>query len=100
MKDKLGCAGVIVYFVLGIFQFVAAYKGVQIWFEGPWILTTAITLIAAYIPILGTVVGIKGAMAAWGWGLWPSIAFFCWPFGVVLLAAIVGGVVILFSRNE
>lgn len=100
MKEKLVCVAVIVYLVIGFIQLLAIIKGIQIWFSVPWILATFLSLIIAYIPIIGTIAGIKGAIAAWGWSLWPAIAFFCWPYLLFIAAVAVGGVADLLSRKK
>lgn len=100
MKEKLGCVAVIVYLMIGFVQLLATIKGIQIWFSVPWILAAFLSLIIAYIPIVGTIAGIKGATAAWGWSLWPAIAFFCWPYVLYIAAVAVGGVADLLNRNK
>ena len=100
MKEKLGCAAALVYLGVGAVQVLAIIKGIQFWSGMPWIVSTFLSLIVAYIPVLGTIAGIKGAMSAWGWNLWPAVAFFCWPYALFLLAAAVGGIVDLMSRGK
>jgi len=90
MKDKLGCIAALAYIGIGFVQLLATVKGIQVWFDWPWMLAAFVSLIVAYIPFVGTVAGIKGATAAWGWALWPAIIFFCWPY-VLYLAAVTGG---------
>jgi hypothetical protein len=50
-----------------------------------------ICFIIAWIPIIGTLAGIKGAMAGWGWKLWPALALFCGPYALYLFAIVCGG---------
>ncbi len=99
MKGKLGCAAAIVYLGVGFVQLLAMLKGIQLWLGVPWILAALVSLVIAYIPIVGTIAGIKGATAAWGWGLWPAIAFFCGPLALTLVAAAAGGVSDLVKRK-
>ena len=61
-------------------------------------LRAVISMFVAYIPLIGTVAGIKGAIDAWGWGFWSSVAFFFWQFVIYALAFAVGGVAALMSR--
>lgn len=100
MKEKLGCVAAIVYLAIGFVQLLATIKGIQIWFNMPWILAAFLSSIIAYIPIVGTIAGIKGATAAWGWSLWPAIAFFCWPYALYFAAIAAGGVADLLSRKR
>ena len=72
MKEKLGCIAALAYLGIGFVQLLATIKGIQISFDWPWILASFVSLIIAYIPIVGTVAGIKGATAGWGWALVAS----------------------------
>lgn len=85
---RLGCVAQVVYLVYGFVQLLLIVKGVQVWFKISGILSVLLSLIIAYIPIVGPIAGIKGAMAFWGWSLWGAIAFFCWPYVLYLWAAI------------
>jgi len=100
MKEKVGCAAAIVYLAIGFVQLLAIIKGIQIWFSVPWILAMFLSFIIAYIPIIGTIAGIRGATAAWGWSLWPTIGFFCWPYVLYAAALAVGGVAELLSWKK
>ena len=99
MKEKMGCAAAIIYFTIGVVQLLATIRGIQIWTSMPWILAAFLSMIIAYIPIVGTIAGIKGATVAWGWRLWPAIAFFCWPYAIYIIAIAAGGVADLLSRR-
>jgi len=90
MKAKLGCLAAIAYILVGFVQILAMIKGVQIWLGIPWIMAAILSTIIAYIPLVGMIAGIKGAMVAWGWTLGTSVAFFCWPLALYGLLCIVG----------
>lgn len=104
MKEKLGCVAAIVaaivYLAIGFVQLLATIKGIQIWLNAPWIIAAFLSFVIAYIPIIGTIAGIKGATAAWGWSLWGAIAFFCWPYVLYIAAVSVAGVTDLLSRKK
>src|SRR2546425_32510 len=100
MKEKLGCAAAIIYLVIGIVQMLAAIAGIQLWTGMPWLISAIISLFVAYFPLVGTVAGIKGATDAWGWGFWPAVAFFCWPYVIYVLAIAVGGLAVLMSKRR
>jgi hypothetical protein len=85
--------------LIGLVQWLATIKGLQTWLKFPWLIAALLSLIVAWIPIVGTIAGIKGAMAAWGWNVWPSIGVFCGPFIIYLIAIAVGGVVDLLRRK-
>jgi hypothetical protein len=100
MKEKLGCAAAIVYLAIGCVQILAIIEGIQIWLSAPWLLAAFLSMVIAYIPIVGTIAGVKGATAAWGWGLWPAITFFCWPYALYIIAIAAGGIADLLSRGR
>lgn len=100
MKEKLGCVAIIIFLVMGFVQVLATIKGIQIWFDVPWMLAAFVSLFIGYIPFLGTVAGIMGATAGWGWALWPAIAFFCWPYIIFFAALAVGGVADAVDTEE
>lgn len=95
MKEKIGYFIQILYFVMGLVQLAAILNGLEIWWGWPWPLAFLPTLLIAYIPIIGTVVAVMGAVEG-GWTLEFSIILFCWPyvFGIVILAIIGVGAVI------
>ena len=100
MKEILGLAAALVYFGIGFVQLLAMIKGLQLWFSIPWILAAVLSLVVAYIPVVGTIAGIKAATEAWGWDLWPAIAFFCGPYVLYIAAIAAGGVVDLLRRKR
>ena len=57
--------GVMVYFAIGFVQFFAIIAGVQEWFGFHWLISGWIAFMIAYIPLVGTVTGIMGAVRAW-----------------------------------
>ena len=100
MKEKLGCAAYLVYLAIGLVQLLAIIKGIQLWTGASWVLAAFLSLLVAYIPIVGTIAGIKGATDTWGWDVWPAIAFFCWPYVLYFVAVAAGGVADLRSRKR
>ena len=43
--------------------------------------------IVGAVPILGSITGMWGAMAAWGWSLLPSLLVFFWYVPMLMIAA-------------
>ncbi|HGJ65653.1 TPA: hypothetical protein ENS27_09715 [bacterium] len=62
------------WFLLGLIQFAAIVNGFMDALGGFFGFIAAFVL--AEIPILGTVMGINGAMNNWGWGFLPSLLLF------------------------
>src|SRR5262245_60182017 len=99
MKENLGYVAALIYFGIGLVQLLATVKGIQTWTGLPWLIAAFISMFVAYIPLVGTVAGIKVAIDAWGWGFWSSVAFFGWPYVIYILAIAVGSVATLMSRR-
>lgn len=80
--------GVIGYILLGLFQLAAIMAGLEEWLGLHWIFAIMLASFIAYIPLLGTIVGVMGAMEAWHWDLWQSIGLFFGP--LILIVTVVG----------
>jgi hypothetical protein len=62
----VGCIFYVVYLAMGFVQLLAIVAGVQEWLDISWVLAGIVALFLAYIPAIGTIVGIMGAVEAWG----------------------------------
>jgi hypothetical protein len=85
LGDFLAAVGVVLYFALGFVQLLAIIAGVQNWLGVHWLLSGFVAFFLAYIPIVGTVLGILGAMSAWGLSLWSALAIFLLPYLIGLV---------------
>jgi len=83
MKAILGIA----YFVLGIVQLFAEIDGLHQVLGWPTLLCWIVAVFTAYIPLVGTVAGIWGARAAWGW-TWPASLGLFLGIPALMLAAV------------
>lgn len=81
--------GFIIYFGLGIFQLAAVMAGLESWWGFNGFFSFIFGIFIAYIPILGSIVGVAGAMKAWHWEWWQAGGLFFG--GLVLTAIFVGG---------
>jgi hypothetical protein len=100
MKEKLGCLAYAVYMLMGLVQLAAILGGIEDWWGWPWWIAIFIAMPVAYIPILGTVVGIMGAIKSFGWSPIFSILLFGWPYILYIILLAVGGLSALFSRKR
>lgn len=74
------------YLVIGFVQFFAILDALEIYLD--WgILDFVIAIFVTYIPILGSALGVLGAMESWGWSLIQALALFFWyiPVGIVFI---------------
>ncbi|WP_227136745.1 hypothetical protein [Kosakonia radicincitans] len=87
--------GMVLFFLVGIIQFFAILNGLESWWGLHWIIAGPVAFIVAYIPILGAVVGMVGAVDVWRWEWWQAALLF---FGGLLLPLIMGGGSIILSK--
>jgi hypothetical protein len=100
MMKALGLLGVIVYFGMGLLQMAAILGGIEEWWGWPWWIAIFVALPISYIPILGTIVGIMGAIKSFEWEPLTAILLFCWPYVLYVILAAGGGLANVFSRNR
>ena len=89
MAQSLGSILGIGYFVIGIVQWFATMAGLAYWFGISGFSAFLLSGFIAYIPLLGTFAGFKGAMDVWGWSLLEAGALFFGPFLVFLIMSII-----------
>ena len=83
------------FLVLGCFQLLAIVAGLQAYGLTAFV-AWVVAFLTAYIPLIGTVAGMYGAVAGWGW-TWPQAAllFFgplvavvgLWLIGMLMIGA-------------
>ncbi|MDG0292225.1 hypothetical protein MXT29_06965 [Klebsiella pneumoniae] len=86
--------GFIVYIVVGLFQLGAIMAGLESWWGLHWIIAAPIAFIVSYIPLVGSIVGMVGAMDVWRWEWWQAGLLF---FGGLIFAIACGGMSSLFE---
>ncbi len=90
----------ILYLLLGVFQLAATFAGLEVWVGLHWIIAGPLAFFLAYIPLVGTIVGMFGAVEAWGWSWGQAGALFFGPFIVIfILLLISGGIEALSGRR-
>ena len=89
---------VFLYFALGLLQLAAILAGLQDWLGLHWLIALLGALLCAYIPLLGTILGMAGAVTAWAWPWSLALALFFGPF-MLLLAFVAGEYLIDGSRR-
>ena len=100
MRNSLGCLVQIVYLGMGLLQLVAILRGIEDWWGWPWWLAIFVAMPVAYIPVLGTIVGIMGAIKSFEWSPLLAILLFCWPYVLYAILIAGGGLANVFSRNR
>jgi len=79
------------YIVLGLFQLAAIMAGLEDWIGLHWIISAPLALFIAYIPVVGTIVGMFGAVTAWHWSWLQAGGLFFAPFVVIFIIVMVSG---------
>lgn len=79
------------YVLLGFFQFAALMAGLTDWIGLHWLLALPVAFFVSYIPLLGTVFGMVGAVKGWDWSWMQAAALFFGPMlALIVLALAVG----------
>lgn len=67
----------------GILKFFAISAGLLGIFHHDNIFLLLISSLLAFLPIIGTLLGIWGSCTSWGWGIWNAIFIFTIPYFIV-----------------
>jgi cobalamin synthase len=65
--------------------------GLEDWLGLHWIISAPLALFIAYIPVVGSIIGMFGAVTAWHWSWLHAAALFFGPFAAILFFAILSG---------
>ena len=87
--------GLIVYIVVGLFQLAAIMAGVESWWGLHWIIAAPIAFIVSYIPFVGAIVGMVGAVDVWRWEWWQAGLHFDVS---IIFAIVIGRISTYFER--
>jgi hypothetical protein len=71
----------------------------QHWIGTPIIISGIVAIFIAWLPVIGTIVGIIGAVKSRGWQWYSAVILFCWPFVVYLLVILIYGTAGIFKRH-
>lgn len=91
IKQILSNIGCLVYFLIGIVQIVAIFAGFKAWWGWNTFFAALGAIFVGEIPILGTILGIMGAIKGWGWSTFSAIMLFCWPLALYAFIFLLGG---------
>ena len=79
---------IISYLLVSLLQIVASVDGILHFFGLHWIFALFAALLLLFIPAIGPLAGVYGAVEVWGWPIWASLILFFWPYilyGILLL---------------
>lgn len=84
----MGALGGVIYFGLGIVQLAAIMAALGGWLGLHWIIAGPLALLLAYLPLVGPILGMLGAVHYWHWAWWQAGLLF---FGGFALTLALGG---------
>jgi hypothetical protein len=88
------------YIGLALFQATAIMAGLEEWLGLHWTTAFPVAYFVAYVPLIGTLVGILGATAAWSFPLWSASALFLIPLAVLMILGKETGLFICPSKRS
>jgi hypothetical protein len=80
----MGALGAIIYFGLGLLQLAAIMAGLGDWLGLHWIIAGPLALFLAYLPLVGSILGLLGAVHVWDWAWWQAGLLFFGGFAVTI----------------
>ncbi|MFQ2917789.1 hypothetical protein ACK3YF_00920 [Aeromonas allosaccharophila] len=90
----------IAYIILGLFQLAAVMAGLEDWIGLHWIIAALLAFFIAYMPLVGTIVGMFGAVTVWHWSWLQAGGLFFGPFVVIVVITMGIGVLEKFSNRS
>ncbi len=74
----------VVFFGVSLIQIAAIIGGLHDWLDWNIVISSILAVFITWIPIVGAVLGILGAIHAWHWELWQAVLLFAWPWVLIL----------------
>jgi hypothetical protein len=83
---------VIVFVVMGLVQMFATVAGLQDVLGISAFFAFTLAFFVTWIPVVGTILGMWGAIAAWDWPWYAAVALFMWPY-LLFVPMMAGGAI-------
>lgn len=80
MIFKLPVLFILVYILISLLQLIASIDGIMHFFGLHWIFAGFAALLLVFIPAIGPLAGVYGAVAVWNWPPILAILLFFWPY--------------------
>lgn len=88
------------YVVIGILQIVASIDGILYFFGLHWIFAVLAAVLLLFIPAIGPLAGVYGAVMVWDWSVWSALILFFWPYIFYLALIALGFSASFWSAKE
>lgn len=87
----LGVIAALSYYAIGLVQLFATVTFLDsVW--GWWLIPAIVVgAMLAYIPLVGSLMGVYAAVSVWGWSIYAAVALFFFPLIIWLVIAIIAG---------
>ena len=89
----------IAYIVIGLVQLFAIMDGLAYALHIGRFFAAILALFITYIPLVGSIAGIYGAVNVWHWSLLQAGVLFFWYVPVLIAIALFSGIGEFFSRR-
>lgn len=90
----------IFFIICGVLQFFALTAGFAKVFPNHNIIFAIVSLALAFLPFVGTILGIWGAHSAWNWSLFEAVIIFSVPYFIVITPMNVVAIVELYKDTS
>ncbi|MHA6283697.1 hypothetical protein ACX3SL_11215 [Morganella morganii] len=80
------------YWILNIVQIAAVIAGFHDWLEWNIVVSVILAVVVGWMPLVGTFLGVMGAVYGWGWEYWQAILLFAWPIIFILFFGAAGSI--------
>ncbi|MGN0905209.1 MAG: hypothetical protein ACI4PW_08645 [Alphaproteobacteria bacterium] len=80
MLLKLPLIFIVSFIVVSLLQLVASIDGIMYFFGIHWFLAIIAAAALLFIPGVGPLAGVYGAVKVWGWPIWGALVLFFWPY--------------------
>src|SRR5690348_5682178 len=92
--------GAIVFILIGLIQMAAAISGLEHVLGIPTIVACILSFFLTWIPLIGTALGIWGAVSDWHWPWYGAAALFFWQFLIFISMMLTGAAGDLLKRRR
>ena len=77
---KLPVLFIAAYILISLLQLIASIDGIMHFFGLHWIFAGFAALLLVFVPAIGPLAGVYGAVAVWNWPPILAILLFFWPY--------------------
>lgn len=100
----LGPWMVILYFGYSLLSLAAMFTGLEAWWGWPgWVAFLAGVFVISSFPLIGTILGVMGAIKGWGWDWYWALLIFAPGIAIFILSiggGLLGRLFSMFKRER